>query len=263
MTHRRTAVSASTGSAATITLTVLALSLACAPPPARAGTSGSVALTSDYLFRGVSQTATEPALQAGLEYSADAGFYAGAWGSNISWLSDLSTPPAPISSSLELDVYAGYRRKLGEHAALDVGAIGYFYPGDFPEGFNSADTGELYAALNFTPSAHTTLGAKYAFAVTDLFGYPDSDGSGYLEINAGWEFHPGWTLAAHGGHQRIAHNDAYDYAEWRLGITRAFDNDYSVAAAWNDTDADRALYTNPQGRQLADGTLTLTLAKAF
>ena len=63
--------------------------------------------------------------------------------------------------------------------------------------------------------------------------------------------------------QPLRHNGAYDYAEWRLGLTRAFDNGVSVAAAWNDSDADRALYTNPQGRQLADGTLSLTLAKSF
>jgi len=258
MTHRRTAVPSNT-----VTITALALSLACATPSAHAATSGSVALTSDYLFRGVSQTATRPALQAGLEYSTDAGFYLGAWGSNVSWLSDLSTAQAPISSSLELDVCAGWRRELGNHAGLDVGAIGYVYPGDFPAGFNSADTGELYAALNFTPTANTTLGAKYAYAVTDLFGYTDSDGSRYLELNAGWEFHPGWTVAAHAGHQWIVHNDAYDYAEWRLGLTRAFEHGFSVAAAWNDTNADQALYTNPQGRQLADGTLTLTLAKSF
>src|SRR5688572_11170604 len=138
MTHRRTAVPA-------FTTTALALSLACMPPPARAGVAGSVALTSDYPFRGVSQTAGDPALQAGLEYSAGAGFYAGAWGSNIRWLSDLSTPAAPISSSLELDVYAGYRRALGEHASLDIGAIGYVFPGDFTDGFNSADTAELHA----------------------------------------------------------------------------------------------------------------------
>jgi uncharacterized protein (TIGR02001 family) len=256
MTHRRIAVPA-------IATTALALMLACAPPPARAGWSGSVALTSDYLFRGVSQTATDPALQAGTEFSSEAGFYAGAWGSNISWLSDLSTPAAPIGSSLELDVYAGYRATPGEHWGYDLGAIAYLYPGDFPDGFNSADTGELYAALNLTPSANTTAGARYAYAVTDLFGYPDSDGSGYLELNAGWQFHPGWTVAAHAGHQWIANNDPYDYAEWRIGLTRAFDNGVSIAAAWNDTDADRALYTNPQGRRLADGALTLTLAKSF
>jgi uncharacterized protein (TIGR02001 family) len=256
MTHRRIAA------VPVLTTVALALSLACAPP-ARAATSGSVALPSDYLFRGVSQTATDPALQAGVEYSTDSGFYVGAWGSNISWLSDLSTPDASISSSLEFDVYVGWRHPLGEHAALDVGAIGYFYPGDFPDGFNSADTGELYAALNFTPSQTTTVGAKASYAVTDLFGYADSDGSSYVEVNAGWQFHPGWTAAAHAGHQWIAHNGDFDYAEWRVGLTRAFDNGFSVAAAWNDTDADRALYTNPQGDHLADGAWTLTLAKAF
>lgn len=253
MTHRRIAVPV---------LTSVALALACAAP-ARAATSGSVALTSDYLFRGVSQTATDPALQAGVEYSADAGLYVGAWGSNISWLSDLSTPDAPISSSLEFDVYAGWRHALGDHAALDVGAIGYLYPGDFPEGFNSADTGELYVALNFTPSETTTVGAKAAYAVTDLFGYADSDGSPYVEFNAGWQFHPGWSASAHAGHQWIRSNEAFEYAEWRVGLARTFDQGFSVAAAWNDTDADRALYTNPQGRRLADGAWTLTLAKAF
>ena len=77
---------------------------------AHAGTTGSVALTSDYVFRGVSQTDGKPALQGGIEFASEGGFYAGAWGSNVSWLSDLSTTAAPISSSLELDVYGGYRR---------------------------------------------------------------------------------------------------------------------------------------------------------
>lgn len=239
------------------------LCLAATPGPAAAGASGSAALTSDYLFRGISQTNGDPALQAGIEYAADNGFYAGAWGSNASWLSDLSSDAAPISSSLEFDVYAGYRGAIGEAATFDLAATWYAYPGDFPASFNRADTGELSAAIGFKPSAGTSLGAKYAHAVTDLFGYPDSDGSGYLELNAGWEFHPGWTVAAQAGHQRIRHNGAYDYTQWRVGLARAFANGFSVAAAWSDTDAERALYTNPQGHHLGDATLVLTLAKAF
>src|SRR6187402_1837913 len=74
---------------------------------AQAGTTGTVSLTSDYILRGTTQTNQEPALQGGVEYAADGGFYIGTWGSNVSWLSDLSTPLAPISSSLELDVYGG------------------------------------------------------------------------------------------------------------------------------------------------------------
>jgi uncharacterized protein (TIGR02001 family) len=237
--------------------------LAIAPACAHAGTSGSVALTSDYLFRGVSQTGQDPALQAGLEYAATSGAYAGAWGSSITWLSDLSTPDAPISSGLELDAYAGYRGTLGERAGFDVGGIYYAYPGDFPDGFNRADTGEIYAGLSVTPFEGGSLGAKYSHALTDLFGYADSDGSGYLELNASWEFHAGWTLAAHGGHQWIENNDAFEYADWKLGLTRTFDQGFSIAAAWNDTDADRVLYTNPQGRFIADEAWTLTLAKTF
>ncbi|MFR0657359.1 TorF family putative porin, partial [Pantoea sp. SIMBA_079] len=67
---------------------------------AHAEVSGSITLTSDYLFRGITQTDGEPALQGGLEWAGDSGFYVGAWGSSISWLSD-SDPD--ISSQLELD----------------------------------------------------------------------------------------------------------------------------------------------------------------
>ena len=88
-----------------------------------------------------------PAAQAGVEYAADSGFYAGTWGSNVSWLSDYSAAGSPVSSSLELDAYAGYRGKFGEHVSYDVGALYYWYPGDYPAGFNSPDTAEIYAGL--------------------------------------------------------------------------------------------------------------------
>ena len=69
---------------------------------AHAGTvAGSATLVSDYVFRGVSQTNQDPAVQAGVEWAADNGFYVGTWGSNISWLSDLSADDFEISSSVE------------------------------------------------------------------------------------------------------------------------------------------------------------------
>ena len=194
-----------------------------------AATSGSIALTSDYLFRGISQNDQKPALQAGLEYTTDSGFYAGAWGSNISWLSDLSTATAPISSSLELDAYGGYRGKLAENVSYDVGALYYWYPGDYPAGFNSPDTGELYAGITVEPFGHTTFAAKYSYAITDLFGYANSDGSGYLDLNANWEFAPAWTLNVHGGKQWVENNDIAEYADWKVGVTKAFANGFSAA----------------------------------
>ena len=233
-----------------------AVLLGCAGEAA-ATVSGTAALTSDYVFRGVSQTNGDPAIQAGFEWT-DAGFYAGTWGSNISWLSDLSADGAKISSSLELDAYAGYRGALGESATFDVGAIYYWYPGDFPSGFNDADTAEIYGAV--------TVGivtAKYSYAVTDLYGYVDSDGSGYLDLALNWGFADNWTLNLHAGQQWIEGNEDFEYIDWKAGVTLGLSDGWSLAAAYLDTDADDALYTNPLGSKIADATATLTLTKAF
>jgi uncharacterized protein (TIGR02001 family) len=255
MTHRSIAV---------VSSIAFGVFLALAPAGnAHAGVAGSVALTSDYLFRGISQNNQEPALQASLEYAADSGFYAGAWGSNISWLSDLTAFGIPVSSSLELDLYGGYRGKFSDTVAYDVGALYYWYPGDYPSGFNSPDTGELYAGVTFGPYAGTTFGAKYSYALTDLFGYADSDGSGYLDLNANWEFVPTWTLNVHGGKQWVENNEIAEYADWKVGVTKGFANGFSAALAYADTDADEPFYTNAYGNFLGEDTVVLTVTKTF
>jgi uncharacterized protein (TIGR02001 family) len=207
--------------------------------------SGEVTLTSDYLFRGLSQTNEEPALQGGIEYADDSGFYAGAWGSSISWLSD-SDPD--ISSQVELDFYLGYGGDFGDSGvSYDVGALYYWYPGDYPGGFNSADTTEIYFGLEWS-----FLSAKYSYAVSDLFGIPDSDGSSALDLGASWEFVPTWTLDAAVGKQWVENDPASDYAYWSVGVGKGFDNGVSLAAAYNDNDL-----IGP------DETWTLAITKSF
>ncbi|RNF83612.1 TorF family putative porin [Montanilutibacter psychrotolerans] len=245
------------------TLAVLALVMAMTD--AQAGIAGSVAVTSDYVFRGVSQTNREPALQGGIEFApaSGSGFYAGAWGSNVSWLSDLSAVGAPVSNSVELDAYAGYRGKLGQRVSYDVGALYYAYPGDYPSGFNSPDTGEVLVGATVSLTDTASLGAKYSHAITDLFGFADSDGSGYLDLSLNWQFVPGWTLNVHGGKQWIENNADFAYADWKVGVSKAFDNGISLTAAYSDTDADPALYRNAYGNDIADSAFTLTASKAF
>lgn len=240
-----------------IPLCLLGAGLAAAGA-ACAGTTGSLALTSDYLFRGISQTDQDPALQGGIEYAAESGFYVGAWGSNVSWLSDLDSDALPISNSLELDVYGGYRGSFGESVGFDLGAVYYYYPGDYPTGFNRPYTAEVYAGITAGVFA-----AKYYYSVTDLFGYAESDGSGYLDLAVNWEFSPSWTLNLHGGRQWIENNEDFEYSDWKVGVTKAFDSGFSIAAAWVDTNADEPLYTNPFGNYLGDSTFVLTVTKAF
>ena len=225
---------------------------------AHAGVSGSVALTSDYIFRGISQNNQEPALQAGVEYAADSGFYVGSWGSNVSWLSDTPVVDNDISNSVELDFYGGYRGKFNDAVGFDVGALYYWYPGDYPSGFNSPDTAELYFGISAGVFA-----AKYSYALTDLFGYADSDGSGYLDAAVNWEFVPTWTLNAHAGKQWIENNEDFEYVDWKLGVTKSFDGGFAIALAYTDTDAEEALYTNVHGNFLGEDTVVLTLTKTF
>jgi uncharacterized protein (TIGR02001 family) len=198
-----------------------------------------------------------------VEYAAESGAYIGSWGSSISWLSDLSTSAAPISSGLELDVYGGYRGKFSDAVGYDVGALYYWYPGDFPSGFNSADTLELYAGISVAATDKVSLGAKYSHATSDLFGYANSDGSGYLDLTANVAVADGWSIGAHAGKQWIEGNAIFEYTDWKLGVTRSFENGFSVALAYSDTDADSALYTNAFGNRIAGSALVLSVAKSF
>lgn len=220
--------------------------------------SGNLSLVSDYLFRGLSQSGRDPALQGGIEYGRIDGWYLGAWGSSVSWLSDYSRLGQDVSNSVELDVYAGWRLPLGADWKLDLGLYSYYYPGDYPRGFTRPHTTEGYVGLSWT-----FLSLKYSHSFTNLFGFRDSKRSGYLDLSANWEFMPGWALNAHVGRQRVRHSGAADYTDWKLGLTRSFANGIAVALGYYDTDADEAAYTNGYDEYLGRRTGVLSVSKVF
>ena len=226
--------------------------------PSGPALSGSVTAASDYLFRGLSQTSQDPALQAGAEYGSADSWYVGAWGSNIAWLSDLSTPDARISSSLEVDLYAGWRIPLNDEWKLDLGLYEYYYPGDYPHGFTRPYTTEGYIGISWSIA---TL--KYSHTFTNAFGFADSKHSDYLDLSVNYEFAPTWVLNAHVGHQRIKNFSAADYTDWKLGVTKNFANGISVALGYYDTNSDDSVYTNPEGENLGRATGVLSVTKAF
>jgi len=239
-------------------LTSLSARAQDAPAPTGPALTGNITIVSDYLFRGLSQTSQDPALQGGVEYGSADSWYVGAWGSNVSWLSDLSSADAKISNSLEIDLYAGWRIPLNDEWKLDLGLYTYYYPGDYPSGFTRPYTTEAYVGISWSIA---TL--KYSHAFTNTFGFADSKNSDYLDLSANWEFTPGWLLNAHVGHQRIDGFGAADYTDWKLGVTRSFANGVSIALGYYDTNADEGVYTNPSGENLGRATGVLSIAKAF
>jgi uncharacterized protein (TIGR02001 family) len=76
------------------------------------------ALTSDYMFRGITQTDHEPALQPYIEPSYGI-FYGGVWASNVDYLA-----PEPDA---EVDLYFGVRPEIGL-LSTDFGFLHYLYP---------------------------------------------------------------------------------------------------------------------------------------
>jgi uncharacterized protein (TIGR02001 family) len=119
--------------------------------------------TSDYVFRGISQTAGDPAAQGSIDMSYGI-FYAGAWGSNI----DLDGGATPGFGSAEIDFYAGIKPVLGP-VTFDLGVLYYWYPGsDDPVGAET-DYVELKAGASFSPFKDATLGAIVYYS-PDNFG---------------------------------------------------------------------------------------------
>lgn len=236
-------------------LTPLALGTNPSVAQDESGWSGSIDLLSDYTFRGVTQNNRDIALQAGVEYSAGNGFYAGVWGSNISWLSDGADD---VSNSIELDGYFGWHTEFDSGLSLDVGVFQYYYPGDYPTGFTRPYTTEPYVNLGIGGFSF-----GYAHAATNLFGIDDSKNSGYLSAGYEFSFDGGWSVAATVGRQRVANDSASSYTDWTIGASKALSSGFSLSATYVDSNADDDLYTNAFGEKTADATVVLAIGKSF
>ena len=180
--------------------------------------SGNVSLVSNYLARGVSQTDNRGAIQGGFDYVNPNGLYAGAWGSNISWLQDGGVYTA--GAGLELDTYAGYTASFATDFSYNVGFLRYNYSGEYTPGTVSANTNELNAAITWK-----MLTAKYSRSFTNLFGVPDSVGSGYIEVAGVYTLEgPAVDLSAHYGKQTVAGtgNDIYTYSDYNVKAAKDF-----------------------------------------
>jgi uncharacterized protein (TIGR02001 family) len=126
--------------------------LAQEAPPKPFTVSGSVALVSDYRFRGVSQSDKHMAVQGGLTVTHETGLYASVWGSNLAGWGTFG------GSNMELDLVGGYKLPVGG-ATIDAGLTWYMYPG----GASNTDFAEPYVKVSSTLGPVTALvGVAYA-----------------------------------------------------------------------------------------------------
>jgi uncharacterized protein (TIGR02001 family) len=248
----------------TLSLTNLAHADEAAAPAAEAAPpytlAYNVGLYSQYVFRGLTQTGEDLALQGGVDFTHSSGFYLGTWASNISWLEDAA---AYKHSSLELDLYGGFASTIGDTGiGYNVGLLQYVYPGDTNTGFADAETTEIYGSLSYQ-----WISAKLSVAVSnDVFGITNADGTYYAELNANYPIgETGLTVNAHVGRQDYSGsgNDKFSYTDWKLGLTKSWSNGINLGAYYTDTNANQPAYTDASGQYLGDKQFTVFVQKTF
>ncbi|MCG7328763.1 TorF family putative porin [Achromobacter sp. ACRQX] len=218
--------------------------------------TANVTLASQYRYRGLMQTNNQPAIQGGFDLTHASGFYLGNWNSSISWLNDSNSD---VSAPVEMDFYGGYKGNLTDNVPVDLGVLQYYYPGDYPSGYTSPDTTELYAGIGYGPVMF-----KYSLALTNLFGFADSKYSQYFDLSGNFDTGVwGLVINVHAGRQIVRNVDNGSYTDWKLGVTKDLGQGLSVSLAYLDTNADRAVYTNTRGRDMGRATGLLSVTKTF
>lgn len=175
--------------------------------------SANVGLSTDYIWRGVSQTGGHPAVSGGFDVGHESGLYVGNWNSNVN-LGD---------SSLEMDFYGGLSNSLfGSGVNYDVGAIGYVYPGEDDLNFY-----EIYAGLS------TEIGAVAPAAKA----YYDPDNQNYyVDSKLDISLPAAVTLTGHYG-ATIPDNGGY-VNDYLVGVSRPFFG-VDVGVMYTDSEADK------------------------
>jgi len=231
---------------------------AAAPQPSYT-LSYNLGATTEYRYRGISQSARKPALQGGIDFTHTSGFYLGAWASTITWIKDSPAAPASAKGPLEVDLYGGYKGEIAKDFGYDVGALQYWYAGNNlgnVSGFANPNTLELYGALSYGP-----VTAKYSRSTSNLFGTINSKNSGYFDLSASFDLGSGYSVVPHVGTQTV--RNAYTYSDYSLTLNKDIDGLVLSAAVIGTNKKNFFLYPGSGSTDMGKANLVLAIKKNF
>jgi uncharacterized protein (TIGR02001 family) len=194
-----------------------ALGLLSAAGAANAELSSTWTLTNDYDFRGSSQSAKDPAVQASLDFAMDSGWYIGAWASNVDFGPD-------VDVDYEVDVYTGFSGGEEDGLGWDVGFVYYAYPDEsdfnYPEIYGTLSygifSGGLYYSNDWVNSGENSM---------------------YLTVDAGIPLPRDFALNLHAGYSFGDFFDDADakYVDYSIGVGYTIGN-FGLELKYVDTD---------------------------
>ena len=195
------------------------LALAVTATAAQADITFTPAVVSDYDFRGISQSAKDPAFQLGVDVTSGP-IHVGAWTSTVNF----------GSSSTEIDWLADYSFGSGETDKWNSGIVYYTYPGGFsyPEIWLQGTKGWFSAAARYSND----------------YGNTSAD-AGYFEANVAIPLgETGFSITGHYGLSDGQYWGDYNYSDYSIGVTKSLGK-FNLALKYvdNDIDEDSPLYT--------------------
>lgn len=183
--------------------------------------SWNAAIATDYMFRGVSQTDGEAALQLGADLSFDNGVYVGVWSSNVDF--------GAGGPDIELDTYIGWNVDLNERWNLDLAVNRYNYIGE-QDGYGAIDYNEFLANLALDETW------TFSFGYTNDVYALDDDGF-YYGLGGSFELGYDWGLDVTVGHSTFGDSTGIDdYSDFSVSFNRDF-GPVNAAIGYYGTDA--------------------------
>lgn len=183
------------------------------------GFNWNAAATSEYMFRGISQTDDKPAIQVGAGYSFSNGIYVGGWASNVDF---------GESTDAEIDTFIGWNGDLNDSVNLDVQLVRYNYVGE-PDGVDYAYN-ELIGKVSFAENYSATLGYTNDFLNSDTDSF-------YGAVGGSWEVGDGYNITAGLGYTTVDNDLSSEdgYLDYSVGVNRDF-GPVNIALGYVGTD---------------------------
>ncbi len=174
--------------------------------------SANVSVTNNYIWRGLTQTMNEAAVQGGIDYASDSGFYAGTWASNVKYGAD-------DVYSYEHDIYFGYAGEAGD-ISYDVGYLYYNY--DTEAGY---DFGEIYGTVgygNFSATLYVLANVEPDEGPGEDFGFGSTT---YLSLDYAYALESGTEVGVHLGSHQGDFSESFngvpgDYMDYALTLSK-------------------------------------------
>ncbi len=212
---------------------------------AHADFSSTVTATTDYDWRGITQSAQGPAIQGSLDYASDMGLYLGTWASNVDFGSG--------DPNIEIDLYGGWTG--GKDFPWNVGIIYYTYPGA-----SASNYPELYGQLGWK-----WLSGKISYS-WDFGG--GGDNAMYYEGNVNYPLPHDFSFLGHFGYsdgsgiKSVYGGDKSNYYDWSAGVGYTWGH-FSLTLKWVDGSNLKALNNTKDNISSSDARAIFSISTTF